>query len=129
MSDSQPALSTHILLVEDHLSLRRILVRTLTSAGFQVTAAENGDQARQMLENGTLPDVLLSDIRMPGTLDGIQLARWVRINRPGIAIILQSAYSEYRTDEFKVVQKPFGAEELIAALLEMSTLHTEAPTS
>lgn len=129
MSDSQRSLSTHVLLVEDHLSLRRILVRTLTSAGFQVTAAENGDQARQMLENNTLPDVLLSDIRMSGTLNGIQLARWVRANRPSIAIILQTAYYEYYTDEFKVVQKPFGAEELIAVLLEFSTLHTEAPTS
>jgi two-component system, cell cycle sensor histidine kinase and response regulator CckA len=128
VTDLPRTLPTHVLLVEDHASLRRILVKTLTSAGFQVTAAENGDQARYLLENGALPDVLLSDIRMPGALDGIQLARWVRTNRPTIAIVLQSAFSEYHTEEFKVVQKPFGADELIAALGELRTVHINDPT-
>jgi DNA-binding response OmpR family regulator len=52
-------------------------------------------------------------------MDGIQLARWVRQNRPSMAILLQTAYSDLDTSEFKILRKPFSPEELTAAIREL----------
>jgi CheY-like chemotaxis protein len=109
----------HILLAEDHVLVRKLLVKSLISAGYAVTAAEDGDKARWLLENGTAADILLSDIRMPGSMDGFQLARWVRQNRPHMAILLQSAFADLATEEFRVLRKPFSPDELAAAIRDL----------
>lgn len=101
--------------------VRTLLVKTLASAGYVVTAAEDGDKARWLLENGTSADVLFSDIRMPGSMDGIQLARWVKHNRPNMAILLQTAYSDLKPGEFRLLRKPFSPEELATAIQDLLT--------
>jgi CheY-like chemotaxis protein len=106
----------HLLLVEDHALVRQFLSLVLGNAGFRVTAAESGTQALAMLEQGMQADMLLTDIRMPGSIDGIQLARWVRSHRPGMAILLQSGFSEGTAEEFRVLQKPYPPDVLLAAI-------------
>jgi DNA-binding NtrC family response regulator len=108
--------SPHILLVEDHDQLRRIIEISLVGAGFRVTTASSGDQARDMLEAGASADLLLSDIRMPGSIDGLQLARWVLTHRPAMAIILQTGFAELKSCEFTVLQKPYSPDELFATI-------------
>ena len=54
--------------------LRRIMQQSLAAAGFQVTATETGDQAAALLESGARPQFLLSDIRIPGRLNGLEVA-------------------------------------------------------
>lgn len=65
-----------ILVAEDSGSIRRIIVNTLKEAGYQVQAAENGEEALLWLEaraqEGTLPDLVISDIEMP-KMDGLHL--------------------------------------------------------
>jgi len=104
------------LIVEDHAPLRDLLARTLSSAGLVVSVADTADEAMRMLSHGGQIDVLLSDIRMPGCLDGLELCRWVHRRYPTVNILLQTAYSQAGTGDFHYIQKPFSPEELIEAL-------------
>lgn len=65
-----------VWVAEDSSAIRRIIVNTLSQAGYQVKSAENGEAALQMIEQaaaaGTLPDLLISDIEMP-KMDGLHL--------------------------------------------------------
>jgi DNA-binding response OmpR family regulator len=106
----------HVLLVEDHSRLRKILQLALESDGFRVTAAESADAALALLERGAAADVLLSDIRMPGSIDGLQLARWARIHHTEMAILLQTGFSDLDTGDFPLLRKPYPPEELSARL-------------
>lgn len=106
----------HILIVEDHPQVRQFIEIVLSGEGYAVTAARNGDAALALLEGGIAPDLLLSDIRMAGTVDGIELARWVRAHRPGVAILLQTGFSEVRVEEFRVLQKPYTPDILLATI-------------
>lgn len=119
----QSSKGARVLLVEDHAQLRRILTTTLVASGYQVTAAESGDAALILLKGGLQIDTLLSDIRMPGKIDGKQLAEWLRAARPSVAILLQTGYSDVQTGSFAVLRKPFTPEELITRLESLDREH------
>ena len=106
----------HILVVEDHDLVRQFLSLVLGNAGFRVSVADSADHALALLGRGMHADLILSDIRMPGSIDGIGLARWVRTHRPRMAILLQSGFSEGNVEEFRVLQKPYAPEVLLAAV-------------
>jgi CheY-like chemotaxis protein len=106
----------HVLVVEDHALVRQFLTMVIGNAGFRVTTADNGDSALTLLEQGLEADMLLSDIRMPGSIDGLQLARWARQRRPQMAILLQTGFSEGPVEEFRVLQKPYPPEVLLASI-------------
>lgn len=108
----------HVLLVEDHMLLQRILERTLKDGGFRVTSVGSADQAIALLESGTVADILLSDVRMPGRLDGLQLAHWVRQHYASVVIVLQTAFTDLEVDNFRVLRKPFTPAELMQCLQE-----------
>jgi DNA-binding response OmpR family regulator len=116
MNDGVQIRPTHILMVEDHSLLRQFLERLLTAEGFQVTVAQTGDQAASLLERGVVPDVLVSDIRMPGRLNGLDLARWVRERYPSMAILLLTGFTDMDTGGFHVLYKPFNPETLLAEI-------------
>jgi DNA-binding NtrC family response regulator len=105
-----------ILLVEDHARLRDILTAALESNDFQVISAASADEAISLLEQGLRPDVVFSDIVMAGTINGIELACWVRKNQPACQILLQSGFTQVDTAGFAVLRKPYSSEELLAAL-------------
>jgi DNA-binding NtrC family response regulator len=106
----------HILLVEDHAMLRGIMEQTLVAAGLRVTVAESGDRAAELLDGGVAPDVLLSDIRMRGRLNGQDLARWAQKRYPSMAILLQTGFGEVDGSEFRVLHKPFDPDQLLDAI-------------
>jgi CheY-like chemotaxis protein len=72
--------------------------------------------ARVLLEAGPWPTLLFSDIRMPGQLNGVQLARWAVGHHPQLCVLLQTGYAEEGAGEFPVLRKPFTAEELVEAI-------------
>ncbi len=115
MSAPSPA-PTRVMLVEDHVALRRILALTLDSLGYQVTDFGSGPEALAALEAGVATDVLLTDVRMPGSPNGLELAAWVSVHRPGTRVLVQTGYSELPTGRFAVLHKPFTPDELGAAL-------------
>ncbi|MEQ8735050.1 MAG: PAS domain-containing protein [Rhodospirillaceae bacterium] len=82
-----------VLLVEDEDAVRVFAARALKNKGYDVLEARTGEQAMEMLQEGTPLDLLITDMMMPG-MDGGTLARFVRVERPEVRIILISGYSE-----------------------------------
>jgi CheY-like chemotaxis protein len=80
-----------ILLVEDEVLVRMVLADTLRDAGYTVIEASNAHEALQILNvDSDVVRVIISDVRMPGSLDGVGLAGRVRAEYPAIKIVLTS---------------------------------------
>lgn len=80
-----------ILVVEDEPLVRWIAVEFLQDDGFRVMEAADAHEALALLQTkSSVVDLIFSDIQMPGGLNGCDLARWVRDNRPGLPVILTS---------------------------------------
>jgi len=78
-----------ILIVEDEVLIRLVIADYLRHCGYRVVEAASAEEAKLVLEEGDLDvELVLSDVEMPGSMDGFGLARWVRENRPGIDVIL-----------------------------------------
>lgn len=111
-----------LLLVEDQTSLRETLAEQLHNMGYQTLSVENAEQAIAYFDAGNQTDYLLSDIVLTGKLNGIDIAKYVRIHSPQTKILLMtgnhSAHME-KTGEFNVLNKPFRAEELEIALARL----------
>ena len=88
MSDER---ANTVLIVEDENLLRLILAEFLTECGFEVREAANADEAIAALVKTDLDvDIVFTDVRMPGRIDGFGLATWVRENRPGLPVLITS---------------------------------------
>lgn len=109
-----------VMLVEDHEDVREAAVLLLQEAGCVVCSAGNAAEAMALLQQGHTPDVLLSDIVMPGPIDGVTLAREVRRMLPGVQVVLATGYSaaadKARADGFTVLQKPYETAYLVELL-------------
>ena len=80
-----------ILVVEDEFLIRAMLSDYLQECGFKVLEASSADEAVGIIENvDVVIDLVLTDIRMPGAMDGFGLAQWVRTNQPNMPVILAS---------------------------------------
>ena len=91
----QEELSLDVLLVEDNAEVAHALVPMLEGMGCRVTHFDRARAARDWLaQRATLPDVLLSDVVMPGELDGVALAREVRERWPALRVVLMTGYAE-----------------------------------
>jgi CheY-like chemotaxis protein len=73
----------HILVVEDNAKLRAVLVRQLGELGYRVSEAANAGTALELIDQEAVFDLLLSDVVMPGKLDGCGLAREFVARQPG----------------------------------------------
>ena len=104
--------------MEDRESVRTMLIRSLEHLGLQTEDAQTADDAKQMLESGSSPDVLLTDVMMPGRLDGHALADYANTRHPELAIVLMSGYTESVDDRFSFLRKPFNIDTLEKVLLE-----------
>jgi CheY-like chemotaxis protein len=116
MSRSQRTAPLKILLVEDNDPLRDLQTEALAGAGYAVQAAAAGDEALLMLEQGLKPDLVLTDVRMPGRTNGVDLANWVSSNRPGVKVLLQTGYTDTDTGAYPVLRKPFTVDDLLGVL-------------
>jgi CheY-like chemotaxis protein len=83
-----------LLVVEDDASVRERVVQTLRVLGYRVIAAANGQEAMTLWrEHGRQVDLLLTDMVMPEGMTGLELAERVRLENPGLRVILSSGYS------------------------------------
>jgi CheY-like chemotaxis protein len=82
-----------VLVVEDEALLRLTLADHLQGCGFGVLEACDAHEAIEILEAEREVDVVLTDVKMPGEIDGFGLAKWVRDNQPGLAVFVASGYS------------------------------------
>lgn len=107
-----------VLLVEDNAELADVTASLLDSLGCRVVRARSPEEALALLDDGQRLDVVLSDIVMPGGMDGVALARTLREQRPGLPVVLISGFSSalQAAHGFPVLAKPCTPEDLILAL-------------
>lgn len=122
MADHAPDQAPHpasVLVVEDEVLIRALLAETLRGQGLTVVEAMNADEAWTYLESGGVVDLLLSDIRMPGSMNGVELARRVRARYPQVKVILTSTdQAGANMAEIGVfIPKPYRLETAAAAAL------------
>lgn len=113
-----------VLVVEDRELLRRMLDRTLTQMGMEVSVAGSADDALALVSSQGLPDVLVSDIVMPGSMDGCALAGKLRESDPNLAVLLISGYADSVDENCRFLRKPFTMAELEQAV--QAALHDAA---
>ena len=87
-----------IVIADDEVLLRLMLADILRDEGFQVFEAADADEAISILENMPDVDVVVSDMRMRAPEDGLSLASYVRARRPGVPVVLASAYPPVRLE-------------------------------
>lgn len=85
-------LSAKVLLVEDESDVRKVMAKSLRSVGYSVIEAASGDEALAAFGDGALFHVVVTDIVMPGSLQGPALAQKIRSVRPSIPVIFMSGY-------------------------------------
>ncbi len=119
---AEPAADRQILLVEDNDALATVTRKLLERFGYQVTVAAYAQAALDRLEAGETFDVVLSDIVMPGAMNGIDLARLVRRLHPSLPLVLTTGYSqsadEAIQDGFVILRKPYKLKQLREALAQ-----------
>ena len=84
---------TRILLVEDEPLIREVMAELLECAGYDVTATCTGDEAMILLADDGFA-ILLTDVNMPGQIDGIGLAEHAREIHPGLPLVFVSGRPE-----------------------------------
>ncbi|ADR59884.1 PAS/PAC sensor hybrid histidine kinase [Pseudomonas putida BIRD-1] len=115
-----------ILLVEDQTALRLVIGEVLEELGYRVDAFENGPSALTHLQGGERPDLLLSDVGLPGGLNGRQLAERCRERYPDLKVLLITGYDESAAlsdgqplQGTLVLTKPFELEALAERVREL----------
>jgi two-component system nitrogen regulation response regulator GlnG len=108
-----------VWVVDDDSSIRWVLERALNQAGIDNESFENGDSLLQRIASEQ-PDVIISDIRMPGT-DGLELLSYFNEHFPELPVIITTAHSDlesavasYQRGAFEYLPKPFDIDEVVA---------------
>src|SRR5713226_5186 len=111
-----------VLVVEDNPAMRRIVLRQLRELGYRVLECDRAAAGLELLQHERV-ELLLTDIVMPGGLDGVELARLALERWPALKIVLTSGFPEVGTSgngEFlgslQLLSKPYSKDELAAAL-------------
>lgn len=107
-----------VLVVDDEAIIRSLAVEAIQNAGHLTVEAHDAEAALTLLEGQGDIDVMFSDIRMPGAMDGIGLARMVRRRWPDLPIILTSGHMRLPDLSVDVafIAKPYRFAELLSAI-------------
>ena len=112
-----------VLVVEDEAILRLHAIDVVEEAGFIAIEAKNADEAIAILESRSDITLLLTDVNMPGSMDGVKLAHAVRNRWPPVKIVVVSGHRQVDQSELpldsRFFGKPFQAEKMIAELRAM----------
>jgi DNA-binding NtrC family response regulator len=112
-----------ILVVEDEALIRAALCQVLEDAGFAVREADCVARAVDALTaaDGEHIHAVFSDIQMPGAVDGLALADWIREKRPDVAVLLTSGYPgrSLGANRHAFLPKPYDFDQLVAKLRAM----------
>jgi two-component system nitrogen regulation response regulator GlnG len=122
--------SLRVWLVDDDASIRWVLERALRNGGMTPRAFETADQALVALR-GEWPDVLMTDIRMPGQ-SGLELLEQIRVAQPALPVIVMTAHSDfenamaaYKGGAFEYLPKPFDIDQALALVRRASRNHLQ----
>ncbi len=83
-----------VLVVDDNPDILKVTVRQLHDLGYRTRKARNADEALALVGEGVIPDILFTDIVMPGSMDGLELADHLRAAMPNLSVLLCSGFTE-----------------------------------
>lgn len=113
-----------VLIVEDEFLLRIDAAEVIGAAGFEVIEAANADEAIEVLEDRSDIAVVFTDIQMPGSMDGLKLARAVRGRWPPIKIIATSGRLNLEETDLpeggRFLPKPYSPAQVTGVLRELT---------
>jgi CheY-like chemotaxis protein len=112
-----------VLIVEDDFLLRLNAADVIEAGGFEVIEAANADEAIKILESRSDITVVFTDIQMPGSMDGLKLARAVRGRWPPIKIVATSGRVNVEETDLpeggRFLPKPYNSMQVTAMLREL----------
>ncbi len=118
--EHNPAATAHpqetsqtVLLVEDEQDVREVVADLLRDLGYRVLEADSGGAALRILQTGVQLDLLVSDVGLPGGMNGRQVADAMRLRHPGLPTILMTGYAAPELlAGMEVIRKPFDPMQL-----------------
>jgi CheY-like chemotaxis protein len=114
-----------VLIVEDEFLLRVVAADMVAAAGFEVVEAADADAAIEILESRQDITVIFTDIQMPGSMDGLKLARAVRGRWPPIKIVATSGHADVRETDLpeggRFLAKPYSPVQVMGVLRELTS--------
>jgi DNA-binding NtrC family response regulator len=116
-----------ILVVDDESAVRNLVCAILERGGYEVVAAADAREALEVLRQRT-PEVLLTDIVMPGA-NGLALAAEAHRLRPGLRVLFMSGFASRYEDELSgsvCLRKPFTASQLLLAIEDLTGMERTA---
>ncbi|MBO9602749.1 MAG: response regulator [Novosphingobium sp.] len=107
-----------ILLVEDEILIRILVADLLRDAGYEVAEAASGEDGLRLLESGGDFDLLMTDIKMPGALDGLALATHWKNLFPGRPVLVSSGHltADRMHPADELIVKPYSDARLLATV-------------
>jgi signal transduction histidine kinase/ActR/RegA family two-component response regulator len=115
-----------VLLVEDELAVRVVVAEVLRDLGYTVLEADNSQSGLRIIETRAHIDLLLTDVGLPGGMNGRQLADAAREQRPGLKVLFLTGYAESAAignglmeQGMEVMTKPFDLEKFVAKVERM----------
>ena len=109
-----------ILLLEDDPDMRSLVALSLESLGYEVIEAAMADDAIAIVDHNEHIDLILSDIRLPGGMNGVEFTRLAKERRPAIKILLMTGFnsdeSDFDGEIGTILKKPFSRAELASAI-------------
>ncbi len=117
-----------IMVVEDEFLVRLTLSEALADEGFDVVEAGTADEAFELLQHDATIVLLLTDIQLPGRLNGLSLVKLVRETRPDLPAIYMSGGPDTmagssRTDRDAFIRKPYLSSEVAAVARRLTEHH------
>lgn len=113
-ADALAGRQLRLLVVEDEVFIRMFICDVLRDAGYDVVEAVNGDEALDILKAGVAIDLVLTDVRMPGSTDGLALLAFVRKHLAHLPVIITSGHLECEIalarGAAQFLAKPFNVE-------------------
>lgn len=117
-------LKSAVLVVEDEALIRLAAKDLVESAGYEAVEARNADEAIRILEARTDIRVVFTDIDMPGSMDGLRLAHFIRDRWPPIRIVVASGMKIVSENQLpagtRFFNKPYEDKSVLSALAELS---------
>jgi len=128
---AEPAGGGTVLVVEDNPDVAEVTVAMLRELDYEVELVTDATAALEIIGRKIF-DLVVSDIVMPGTMDGAELAREIRRRNPGLPVLLVTGYSQAANSvagDFSVLRKPFGIAELSRITARIIAEAKQPPTS
>lgn len=119
--DARELLINRILAVDDEPLLLELVVEELRTHGFDVEGACDGESAKVLLDSGKRYDLLVTDIRMPGKVDGLALGQYFLGSNQLAEVVYMTGYAEIPqtlSTREKLLRKPFRIGQLVALVTD-----------